>query len=314
MLMAFCLPLVWGEKGGFLWRIHNGSAPVSHLFGTLRVPYLSVWGQIMPEAKDAMRRAETIYTEYDFATEQTRIDECADELAKSDEVPELPKELIERAANYYLVPPEFLRNLNAMALMLNLQRDMSEIKEESVTLDLYLSAIMARNWSIPARGLESSRERCSLMTELSSAAVLGSDQILTVLEKRLPIYLDTIFSYIAGSGDFFEENYIFVPPYYKEAIPQLPEEIEAGLIKSTFIERNKIMAARIANLLRNEPKRYVFALGVGHFFGGNHSLVSLLQREGFHVERIEHNSANNLGNAVSGLLVPILLAAKYLLN
>ncbi len=67
-----------------------------------------------------------------------------------------------------------------------------------------------------------------------------------------------------------------------------PESELMAYVKTHIMDnRNKKMAERIDNLLRNEPNHhYFFAFGNAHFLGED-SVVDLLQQNGYKVTRVE---------------------------
>jgi uncharacterized protein YbaP (TraB family) len=93
------------SKKSFLWEI--GTKPPSYLFGTIHVPYTTVWDEIPQNAKDAFHHAAKIYFELDFTDKKTKasIEACQYFPNENYLSPVLPSDLYHRVENHL----EFVR-------------------------------------------------------------------------------------------------------------------------------------------------------------------------------------------------------------
>jgi uncharacterized protein YbaP (TraB family) len=93
------------SKKSFLWEI--GTKPPSYLFGTIHVPYTTVWDEIPQNAKDAFHHAAKIFLELDLTDIKTKasIEACQFFPNENYLSPVLPSDLYHRVENHL----EFVR-------------------------------------------------------------------------------------------------------------------------------------------------------------------------------------------------------------
>lgn len=87
------------------------------------------------------------------------------------------------------------------------------------------------------------------------------------------------------------------------------QQIMNSFDEAVLIDRNKVMAKRVMELLENEPQTsFFFAFGVAHFVG-NKSIVEIVKSRGFAVKNISPETAITV-KAIPKLRTPLYPASS----
>lgn len=169
-------------------------------------------------------------------------------------------------------------------------------------LDLFLQK-QAEKQGKKIGAIEKVQEQCQPLNQLSHAQVIiALNQTLTAQEKhRLGLTSpeeeystdNLIRQYRRGNflSDFFNRDTFQIPMLSgsKDDMSvqnrQTVQEVDRFFHEELILKRNKRMAARVIDLLVNQPDSYFFAFGAGHFLG-NDSILSFVKSAGFHVQQI----------------------------
>eukprot|EP00094_Tigriopus_californicus_P012027 TCALIF_11621-PA protein Name:"Similar to Trabd2b Metalloprotease TIKI2 (Mus musculus)" AED:0.12 eAED:0.12 QI:0/0.75/0.8/1/0.75/0.8/5/188/491 len=182
-------------------------------------------------------------------------------------------------------------------------------------LDLFLQN-QAEKKGKKIGAIEKVQEQCQPLNQLSHAQVIiALNQTLTAQEKHRLGLTSTEEEY---STDNLIRQYRrgdFQPDFFNRDTFQIPklsgrqdlmslhdqktvQEIDRFFHDELILKRNKRMAARVIDLLMNQPNSYFFAFGAGHFLG-NDSILSFVKSAGFHVKRIDPDQTLDFSYAFS---------------
>eukprot|EP00096_Caligus_rogercresseyi_P011211 TRINITY_DN4344_c0_g1_i1.p1 TRINITY_DN4344_c0_g1~~TRINITY_DN4344_c0_g1_i1.p1 ORF type:complete len:324 (-),score=100.94 TRINITY_DN4344_c0_g1_i1:1048-2019(-) len=182
-------------------------------------------------------------------------------------------------------------------------------------LDLYLSKLAGKqNKKIMA--IEKVEEQCGPLNRLNSSQVIFALNQTLKRQERLRLSGishssdELIDSYKSGNLNkvIYSRDSILLPSLAPEEDDEKshlsPSELAMATTIDTFFrqymidQRNRRMAARVINLLVNQPgKTYFFAFGAGHFIGNN-SILDIVASAGYKIDHIQPGASLYESNAV----------------
>ena len=349
----------------YLWSVsHPAFQEKFHLFGTIHVPVQLVWNFISEETKEAFLKADEVYTEIDFTTNNdikvyhmcsmnkegkdlqnvispnlySRLQRIFDWLKENTEI-DVGVSNSWKSFRPEFVSHHYLQRFSTEMFSSLVDIDISDtfcdlgaiatVIPENTTLDMFL-ALYASILNKKIGGVENARDHCVLDSNLPDE--VGSymlNKTVTAFENIIDLteeYFDDKITdeyFLESFQDMHEATlaaHAFVPDmvkkynevsinenpletYYKtytefisESLMNMTKEdlldaqyemkyMEINL--SNVIERNMKMTKKIVDFVTANPKKkYFFAFGVAHFLGNN-SVVDMLKRVGFTVERVK---------------------------
>ncbi len=266
-------PIPYGE--GLLWKVERGSAPVSHLFGTMHVsdPEIIDLPEPVQTAFDGSRSL-VLEARFDaegiaeFAT-LMHYDEGT-ELATQMSAPLYARtqELLQR----YGIPPAVARIMRPWAAFVTLNQPVGNI---GLPLDLMLMH-NAMLLGLPVHGLETLREQADVLASFSLAdqiallhdTVCYFNQIQLDIDELKRLYVDRDLGAI-----------VRLAQQYPGRDPGLGKRAAAAIID----RRNDLMAARMRTYL--DGGGAFIAVGALHL-PGEGGVLTLLVRQGYRITRV----------------------------
>ncbi len=305
------------SKGSFLWEI--GTKPPSYLFGTIHVPYTTVWDDIPQNAKDAFHHAAKIYFELDTTDKKTMttITACQYFSNENDLLPSdlynmvenhlelVRREVAQRAYKSYFsnaiqtfsTTTENWKNKRPIWVYLMLSMSLTEtcLTNAGVPfLDQYLTQ-QAKEQGKQVGVIELPEEQCQAFNAINSTLVDAAlrqfldDQI----ERRSGVTKPQQYGLEEIIRDYRESNsdsLLFNSfPTNISSSEELLKELSQVMNENLINKRNGKMAARVMEQIKSNPETSLFfAFGVFHFLGEN-SVVELLRSQGLEVRRVPAN-------------------------
>ncbi|MGC9350987.1 MAG: TraB/GumN family protein [Sulfurovum sp.] len=278
-----------GIKKPFLWHVDKGEAEF-YLFGTMHLADPSLL--VLPEAvKKALRRSDAVYTEVSM--------EPADQLKatglmlrKDGETLQstLPPSLYQRSREYLksinpalkIQPFEKMKLWSFSATLQFLEAQLSHPALPTIDGMIYQKA---KREGKELGGIETVEEQLAAMEALSDQEqLLMHEATLDFLEQNRD-YVEIMQQLYLNGDEKKLMKYLTSMIFQEEKYRAL----EARFLQLILYERNRRMAERIIEKVRENPRKvYFFAFGTMHFLNSG-SVIELLEKEGFYVERI--NSA-----------------------
>ena len=310
------------SKGSFLWEI--GTKPPSYLFGTVHVPYTTVWDDIPQNAKDAFHHAAKIYVELDHTDKKTMstIAACQYFPNENDLSPILPsdlydmvhnhlkfaqQEVVDRVYNSIRLFSYALQNFSTaienwenkrpiwVYLMISMTLSNTYLTNAGVPfLDLYLTQ-QAKEQGKQVGAIEFPDEHCQALNGINSTLVEAAlrqfldDQI----ERRSGVAKPQQYGLEEIIRDYRESNsdsLLFNSfPTNISSSEELLKELSQVMNENLISKRNGKMAARVMEQIKSNPETSLFfAFGAFHFLGEK-SVVELLRSQGLEVRRVPAN-------------------------
>ncbi|MEF8879749.1 MAG: TraB/GumN family protein [Candidatus Thermoplasmatota archaeon] len=264
----------------FLWKIE--STKNSYLFGTVHLRDDRVLN-LNESVKEALNNADVVYTERKFDDEtkikmalSSRLNEGknVEDIISENLSQKLEKYLEDQGLSEYQIEDFKNYKIWVIAISLSTVKDQLDNLGEPI-LDEYIWQT-AEEKGKETYGLETTGDQLNIFGDLSikNQTYLLNETLNQLIqyeeEGENPVEL-TLEAYLAGNA---EKIYELTYSYFNESNP-----VDVKLNNKLFIERNKRMASRIAEVVLNNPdKSYFFAIGAGHFCGEN-SLLHFLNEE-----------------------------------
>jgi uncharacterized protein YbaP (TraB family) len=307
------------SKGSFLWEI--GTKPPSYLFGTVHVPYTTVWDDIPQNAKDAFHHAAKIYFELDFTDKKTltTITACqyfsnGNDLLPSDlynmvenHLELVRREVAQRVYKSYFSSHNAIQAFSTTTaswaqkrpiwvyLMISFSLTETYLTNAGVPfLDLYLIQ-QAKEQGKQVGAVELAEEQCQALNAINSTLVDAAlrqfldDQI----ERRSGVAKPQQYGLEEIIRDYRESNsdsLLFNSfPTNISSSEELLKELSQVMNENLISKRNGKMAARVMEQIKSNPETSLFfAFGAFHFLGEK-SVVELLRSQGLEVRRVPAN-------------------------
>ena len=171
------------------------------------------------------------------------------------------------------------------------------------TLDEYLRKEAIRQGK-QVRGVEQAEDQCNVLNGLDTdLAILSLNDTLEKLEKlRIGTVKESaiekkIKDYRQGSIEpgLINQEALQTLKNTSRAMVQEIKHVAAKIKEyqpEVFEKRNKNMATRIIDLLREKPDSYFFAFGAGHFIGKD-NIPDILRSAGFEVEQVLRSTSES---------------------
>ena len=271
----------------FLWRVSDTNGVVAHVFGSIHIPSPAATN-LPASVEAALQKADAVYCELPFDDDTVRQAALAGMNAARPLSQVLSSNLYARtdAELRRILPVLSLTALDraevwTIAFQLMLLED--QLKHPSVpALDL-LFYRRARAAGKEVGGLETLAEQVAAMNRFTVAeqVALLEATLADIEEARgrgTTPSAELLSLYLAGDEQALERE-------AERTLKTYPEELRRRFEQTLLAERNRVMAARIADKLRAAPrKQHLFVVGALHGFGQG-SVLDLLTRAGFQVER-----------------------------
>ncbi|MEO3427320.1 TraB/GumN family protein [Pelagibius sp. CAU 1746] len=273
-------PIKHGE--GRMWRVERGTAPPSHIIGTMHVSDRRVRNLPQP-IQEVFQRSEQAAFELRFTPEereavlagtgQTRACRCdlAGQLDKKTYA-----RVVARAAKYGL-PAKVVGQLHPFMLIYIFSMPPEEYRRQldgDLALDFYLIQ-WAYDLGMRVEGLETLEEHMGvfdLIPERDFAEVMREQ--LDRLDAEPGQYEQLLQDYLVGD----------MRRTYREFQEEAERDASARRFKEAFLDqRNRAMVERMIPLL--ERGRAFVAVGALHM-PGEEGILSLLERRGYRVTRV----------------------------
>ena len=283
----------------FLWRI-DGETP-SYLFGTIHLPDERVT-TLHADVEAALESCDALYTE--LAMDLKLLTESTKRMMLprgTKLVDVIGPELLERLQAFFaarrmpLTTPMDRMKPWVLATQVSMIDVLTQFASgRALDLQLYQRA---QDDDKEVGGRETIDEQMNVFDGLEAAdqaAVLKQaiDQVERFKQEGRDFYEELIASYRSGAGEQLEK--------LMDEGENEDQALADRLEKALLIDRNARMADRIADKLRDEPKKcFFFAVGAAHYFG-DASIVKLLRQKGFTVTRIPETQ-ENIDEEIGGL-------------
>ena len=192
------------------------------------------------------------------------------------------------------------------------------------TLDDFLLK-EAKRQGKQVHGVERAEDQCKIFNDLDTdLAILSLNVTLEVLEKlRMGTAKESpieklITGYRQGSVEpgLLGQEPIQIPKNASSDLVQKIKQVVAELKEfqaDVFEKRNKKMAARIIDVLREKPDAYFFAFGTGHFIGKD-NIPDIIRSAGFEVEQVGRFTSDSVAPkptaAIILMMVGLILCLK----
>ena len=278
----------------FLWSIEavDDAKPIATawLYGTIHVPDKALT-KMHPLADAAWKKATAAYFEIDFledSADQTAAISLLPGTRLEDLIPaSLVKRLDERLAK---ISPATTRQVlpNACVsiwplLLGNLEAQVKYPGRLPMDMKMYAEA---KRGGRRVGGLEKAGQQLTALRELPMADQIaflqGSLDALDEGDTRAVSPLQRIKQlYVAGDASALSA---FIDQEFRRA--DVRAELLDVILKTVMYDRNKQMADRITQLIRQEPDEvFFFSVGIGHLVGGA-SVQDMLSDVGFRAVRV----------------------------
>lgn len=293
LLLAVLLLAVTGaafaetdSRKPFLWKI-EGLSP-SYLFGTIHFADPRVT-ELPPAVEKALADSDAVYTEIPLDL-RSQFEAANKFLLPGDQTlyDILPKPLLQRVDRYLqsidpalTVAPLAKVKVWALGVTLPLlEQQLSHPNRQPLDLMLHTLAVQGGK---DTGGLETIEEQTSVFDDLAT------DAQIQVLEDTLT-YLEDLDARNLKIADVFIEEYLLgdidglggLMMEYMEPDSALDKQ----LLEAMLFKRNRLMAARIDDLLeKNKSVSYFFAVGAAHYWT-DEGVQELLRKRGYTVVRI----------------------------
>ena len=316
---AFYLPCRKHQET-YLWKVDT--VPPSYIFGTIPAHPDLVWGAVSKEAKDAFTQSDEVFTELIEAEKEPASYRLEDGRTIKDELPEaVSRELInflndksvELTGSYKEAWNQFSESIQTSKpyqVALNLMSVLRPEKSPKL-LTTHLESLALYQWK-SVRSLETPSEHYNILEQMpdETVLILIKDAIQRLQnpdsELELEWYFyghifrpkktkgDILSAYVCAkdtdlqSGQVEVVKYIYedetfqdYDDYWGADFPDLDKD------KYPFNKKNQNLARRIGHFLqKKDGKSRFFAVGVDTLLGYN-SVIHLLWRDGFKVERVK---------------------------
>jgi uncharacterized protein YbaP (TraB family) len=273
-------PIKHGE--GRMWRVERGTAPPSHIIGTMHVSDRRVRNLPQP-IQEVFERSEQAAFELRFTPEERQAmlaGTSQSGACRCDLVGQLDKKtyarVVARAAKYGL-PEKVVARLHPFMLLYIFSMPPEEHQRQldgDLSLDLYLIQ-WAYDLGMRVEGLETLEEHLGvldLIPERDVAEVMREQ--LDLLDRQPDRYEMLLQDYLAGD----------MRRAYREFQEEAERDASAREFKEAFLDqRNRAMVQRMIPLL--ERGRAFVAVGALHM-PGEEGILSLLERRGYRVTRL----------------------------
>ena len=269
----------------FLWRI-EGPKPC-YIFGTIHLPNPEVT-KLSPATAKAVESIDALFTEVPLDM-QDQLKASMAMMGQESLKQVLPKDLYDRAgAELKRINPALtlqpLDNLKIWALAVMIPLLEEQLKNPAgQALDAILFA-RAKKSGKEAAGIETIDEQVKLFDVFSKEEQIImlratlDDMEKTRKEGRSPL-AEMQKAYLSGDLDFLDKT-------LNEWMTELDPKLVARFVDAFFIQRNHVMAERIAAKIKAAPgKSQFFAIGAGHLIG-KEGVTALLEKQGFKVTRV----------------------------
>ncbi len=264
---------------GFLWRI-NKDGHSSFLYGTIHVAKYE-WIFPGPKITQAMNASDAVALELDMLDEevQIKLSKGISGLHHSALSAELVNR-IRRQADALCISYDTIANLSPEFQVdtLTLMVGAWEKLYASFSIDGVLAGLgHAANKKVISLETPESQLKSIQMKDTHETLALVQDGLDELESGRAHVFLGRI-AKIWENSDYVEMS------NFNEWCDCLKTDIEREMMKRLLDDRNPALAERI-NTLHENGKNVFVAVGSLHMFGSN-GLPSLLEKRGYHVERI----------------------------
>lgn len=274
-------------KHPFLWHVSKDNTAF-YLFGTMHLadPSLEV---LPPQLEKALERSDAVYTEIqmDPSVQQESIKLMMRTDGKTLRGT-LPARLYDRSVDYLrsinpsltMKPFEGMKLWAFSATLQFLEAQLNNPSALAIDVLLYQSASVDDK---EVGGIESISEQLAAFESMSDEEqILMHEATLDYLEQNKD-YTKIMRELYLGGDEKALMQYLTSMMFQEERYRALEEKF----MRSVLYDRNERMAERIMEKVKANPQKvYLFAFGAMHFLDKG-SVIELLQKEGFKVERIK---------------------------
>ena len=274
-------------KNPFLWHVSKGKTEF-YLFGTMHLAD-PVFQKLPVQLETVLKRSDAVYTEISMdpsvQMESTKLMIRDDGRTLRST---LPASLYDRSGTYLrsidrsltMKPFERMKLWAFSATLQFLEAQLNNPSSLAIDGTLYQDAKLEGK---EVGGIESIEEQLAAFEALSDEEqVLMHEATLDYLEQNKD-YTKIMRELYLGGDEKALMQYLTSMMFQEERYRALEERFMQLLL----YERNKRMAQRIIQKITDNPdKIYLFAFGAMHFLDKG-SVIELLQKEGFKVERIK---------------------------